>query len=72
MNITENTDEVMLGEPFKLVNIGTRSSAIKNGENEIFITHNDTEGKMHLSLVPVYPTIKNITTQPISLVDATM
>ena len=39
-------------------------------ENEIFITHNDTDGKMFISLVQVYPTIKNITTQPINTIDA--
>ena len=61
MNITENADEAVNGDAFTLISTNTRYSALKN-ENEIFLTtQNDTTGDMYLSLVQVYPTIKNIT-----------
>jgi hypothetical protein len=66
MNITENSDERANADPFTLVSTGTRYSALKN-ENDIFITHNDTKGQMYLSLVQVYPTVKNITSKAIHI-----
>lgn len=60
MNITENSDAN--GGAFALLSTGTRYSALNlKNENEIFLTRNDSDGKMYLSRVQVFPTIENIT-----------
>lgn len=64
-NISEESDEQSNGDAF-MVNTGTRYSALKN-ENEIFITHNDSAGQMYLSLIQVYPTVKNISSASIKI-----
>lgn len=58
----------MNGGAFALVSTGTRYSSLNlKNENEIFMTRNDSDGKVYLSRVQVFPTIENITERAIEI-----